>query len=182
MTSVGGLRQKIHNLSHELTAFRQENRNSEDWQKFYAATDTLLDIEVGLGQFSTRKRKPSLLECYGFLQALVIAQDAVGELCASVGIRWHPRNDADLRSIRDIRNQVAGHPVWTTSVPRRSSAMIHVTNIRHDKFSAVLYFDSSMEELEVVFDELGRRNDTFLSRKLYEIIERMYEMEKSMTA
>jgi hypothetical protein len=50
------------------------------------------------------------LATYGFMQALVVQQDAVRDLCTCLSVAYDPRVHPILGEIREIRNATAGHP------------------------------------------------------------------------
>jgi hypothetical protein len=186
LEGAGEIRERIHRQSHNLTAFEQQNRSDENWNRFYAATDTLLDVETALGAFDWSKRAPSLLERYGFLQALVIAQDATRELSKSVGIEWSPYNDDRLKYIRELRQRVAGHPAWSEKAKKynyqRSSAMIDLSENHRDGFNVVLYYEKGAEEVFVSFAHLQSENYSALIDRLTIVEKRMFEIEELYTS
>jgi hypothetical protein len=168
-------------MSHKLQAFDIRNRSSEDWDRFYAATDTLLDVGTALAEFSAIERIPTILERYGYLQALVIQQQAVEELSTSVGLKWNPRSDESLRHVRELRDRIAGHPAWSEKKEawkyERSSAMQDLSRQSPYDFRVTLYHKGYSKDLTVTFAELLRMNEAALSEQLGLILVRMHEIE-----
>ncbi len=106
--TIWGLKQELHDLSHKLLAFSIENRSDEDWARFYGATDTIDDIATALSEFRELDRVPSYLERIGFLQAMIILQDAVENISKSLGLNWTVHDDKGLKEIREIRDGLRG--------------------------------------------------------------------------
>lgn len=183
---VGRLRDDIHSLSHKLTAFDIRNRSNDDWNRFYAATDSLLDVGIALAQFSIIERCPTILERYGFLQALVIQQQAVEELSTAVGLKWKARDNDSLRQVRELRDRIAGHPTWSEKKKawnyERSSAMQDLSNGSFDEFQVVLYYPDYSKTLRVSYSDLLRKNELALSEQLEEIRNRMRVIEDDFIA
>ena len=179
--SVSELRDVLHELSHRLTVFSQENRKPEDWNKFYASTDTLLDIETAFSQFDDLDRVPTLLERYGFLQALVVAQQAVEELSKSVGLHWSAHDDVRSKTVRDYRDRIVGHPVWSTKPQKYehevSSAMMDLSSGTKEGFDAVLYYMDRSETVTISFSELRRMNESVLVDQLLKVKSHMTLLE-----
>jgi uncharacterized protein YhfF len=85
-----------------------------DYDRFFAATDSLLDVGNIIYRARTarwpRDETTGYLWMYGALQALIVEQDATYQLmnCFKIGKR-KPQEDS-LRQIRDLRVSAVGHP------------------------------------------------------------------------
>ena len=181
---VWNLKQEIHDLSHQLVSFRYENRTQQDWARFYGATDSIDDVGTALAEFRALRRMPTLLERLGFLQALVIQQHAVENISISIGLNWTPHSDERLKKVREIRDRVAGHPVWSEKGQKfcypRSSAMQDLHHGTKDGFNVVVYFESKSENWFVSYDALEGMNEEALCAQLDQIKTRMNEMEAAL--
>jgi hypothetical protein len=181
MTSVSDLRQRIHEKSHEYPVFDSVRREGRDHNKFYGATDTLVAVSDALAQFDVMKRKPTLLECYGFLQVLYVAQDAVQILSESVGLGDWKYGEATscLMRVRDLRNRICGHPAHSSKTSKEyeiSSSFIDRESISAYGFSAVIYYEKRWEEVEINFQKLSRQNEKGLYDQMIQIEGQMDSM------
>lgn len=112
MPSVAGLESEIRKF---LTVLPRQERLLEDeanWYKIAACLDAIGDTELALDSFlfscDGQDSGQRHLSIYGALQALVLQQDAVRHLAEGLSIEYEPQ--ADLREIREIRNDSVGHP------------------------------------------------------------------------
>jgi hypothetical protein len=86
------------------------------------------------------------------LQVLYVQQDAVATLAKSLGMRWKPESDADLKLIRDARNRLCGHPAESggnIKNGRISSAIIIPHEITDERFSGAVYYEDSFDKITV---------------------------------
>lgn len=117
-TSFGDLRQEIYNRFHARGSRFAEHMTSDKdryaayYTAMYLLQDTY-DATYVLGQ-KELSDDPLIayIEVWGLLQALVIAQDAMTELYKAVtGNKYDAdRHSPSWWSVRDLRNEVAGHP------------------------------------------------------------------------
>ena len=81
------------------------------WYQLCAALDVLGDTQLAIDSFpsiASQSDGELYLIIYGLLQAMFLQQDAVAHLAEAVNI---PVTDhAGLKAVRDIRNDVVGHP------------------------------------------------------------------------
>ena len=82
------------------------------WDMLCSSLDTIEDIELAIEAYLNSPDKIELgsnyLLIYGILQCLFVQQDAVRHLSESLSINFE--RDDSLEQIRDIRNNVVGHP------------------------------------------------------------------------
>ena len=85
-----------------------------DYERFFAATDTLLDVadllhlaESGIWPLS---KSAGQLWMYGALQALVVQQGATRQLLGCFKLMEHPHASEVFRQVNDLRVSAAGHP------------------------------------------------------------------------
>lgn len=90
------------------------SKNRALWSQCWSCLDVIEDSECAIAAYSTGDFGTNVgayyLAVYGLLQALFLQQDAVINLCESLGIPetidHHPR----LKEIREIRSGSIGHP------------------------------------------------------------------------
>lgn len=88
-------------------------RNRPTWLQLTTALDVIEDTELAVEAYRAGDScsvGDLYLQIFGVLQAVFLQQDAVAHLAEALGVTLdfdaHPR----LKDIRDIRNDVAGHP------------------------------------------------------------------------
>jgi hypothetical protein len=151
---------------------------------FYGATDALLDASMAATAYGQAvKGDPAidLLICYGFLQALYIQQDAVWTLSRSIGLKWHPNHDPNIKKIRDLRNRLTGHPALAgeKEKPRRlSSAIIGYHDVKSAGFSGHIYFENGTEQINVDVHTILRDNENRLTIQMLAIEAEMDNRER----
>jgi len=95
---------KHHDLRQDKALFHQ----------LCSALDAIGDTEEALTAFETREpsdnKAAHYLAVYGLLQAMFVQQDAVDNLCESLGVEDRIRDYPELREIREVRNVSVGHP------------------------------------------------------------------------
>jgi len=89
-------------------------RDRQRWYKLCSAMDVVEDTAMAARSYVAQKTSDDkgklYLETYGLLQALVLQQDAVTDLCTALG---SPRAKGDfpgLTKTRAARISIAGHP------------------------------------------------------------------------
>lgn len=87
----------IRNTADSLLSFKYERRSTEQWSNFWGCLDTLRDMDESVLELLNLRRKPTRLECIGFLQVLVSQQDAVFHLSKCVELKWKPSKTLLLR-------------------------------------------------------------------------------------
>lgn len=106
-------RSLIHERVERARDFREQPPIFE-YNNFFAATDTMLDV-FGLLEVAEKGIWPTSetvgrLWMYGALQALVVQQDAAKQLLACFKLSSHPEADVVYDEIRDLRISAVGHP------------------------------------------------------------------------
>ena len=158
-----------------LSGFR--GRFPQDWKKRWSqkcgAIDTLLDVECGFVEFfsaSKASTPPTLFEAFGFMQALVIEQDAAFWLGRSMGFNKNGSNYPLLKFVRDIRDRTVGHPSYADKKDDPSSGMWSPKEISREVSEIVLYYNDELEIRQLKFKELYEINQKFLSEYMSELI------------
>ena len=148
------------------------------WSVFCGSMDNLLDMEDALftfWRFLEAGGVPSKLECLGFLSALYMQQDSVGNISKICNVDRPDFKSGILKDIREIRNRVAGHASHAKAARPSGSAMWASEDILPEGFNVVLYYDGdcSHEVIFVNFKEFIRENDLALSRVLAVALRRL---------
>ncbi len=82
------------------------------YHKLCSCLDVIGDTELAFRAYEAMSDEPapgsSYILVYGFLQALVLQQDAVRNLYAALGLP--SEGDCRLKEIREVRNDAVGHP------------------------------------------------------------------------
>lgn len=151
-----------------------------DYSLYYSALDSIQDMEGALYEFSNLKRKPTLLECLGFLQSLFIQQDAVLILSKIFNLDWDFGSEVELQYIRNIRNRVVGHPNEARHKKPISTSFFPSNNITKKEFEATIQFEDNWETVNVNFKEYVSKNDIALTRQLLKVLNKAQELEKKM--
>jgi hypothetical protein len=89
-------------------------KDDRQWKSLCSAMDAIEDTAMAARSYAAQKdsRDKGLLylETYGLLQALVLQQDAVSDLCVALGSSRAKGNFPGLMRVRNVRVSVAGHP------------------------------------------------------------------------
>ena len=84
------------------------------WHQLCSCLDVIGDTELAIGAYTAQalgaNKGSAYLAVYGLLQALFLQQDAIFNLCESLGISDNISNYSGLQEIREIRNASIGHP------------------------------------------------------------------------
>ncbi len=84
------------------------------WHQLCSCLDVIGDTELAIAAYTAQElganKGASYLAVYGLLQALFLQQDAIFNLCESLGISDNISNYRRLQEIREIRNASIGHP------------------------------------------------------------------------
>jgi hypothetical protein len=107
-------RSLIHKRVHDSYGFGRRYNPNFDYDRFFAATDTLLDVGnilhvAKIGRWPASETVGQLW-MYGVLQALVVQQDATFQLMQCFGIAKEKDVQVDLNEVRDLRTATSGHP------------------------------------------------------------------------
>ena len=105
----------IVNSSEFMNSRQFISKKKGTWSRLRSCIGFIRDTEAALESYllEVSKQLPiekgkATLYILGIFQTLYIQQDTVKHLCASLDIKY-PKNNTDLKEIRDIRNEL-GHP------------------------------------------------------------------------
>lgn len=115
MSNMSRIAELEHKIRDYINAPRKHSalfRDRTEFSKLCSCLDVIGDTELAFSAYDSigDSTPPGLtyILAYGFLQALVLQQDAVRNLYEALGEPHAP--DPLLSEIRDIRNDAAGHP------------------------------------------------------------------------
>lgn len=140
MTSIDELETKLRDLINEPRRHANLRSDSHRFSKLCSALDVIGDTAAALDAYSeTSQTKPPIgeayLRTYGALQALIVQQDALQHVAESLAIDFSM--PADLRQIREIRNDSVGHPSRRGKEPGRAFNHISRPTLSHKGFDLV---------------------------------------------
>ncbi len=105
---------RVRDLINEPRVAFQLQKDPPFWNQLCSSLDVIGDTELAMESYpldaSDTPFGLSYLLVYGLLQAMYLQQDAVFNLCESLGIPQGIDNHPKLKAIRDIRNKSTGHP------------------------------------------------------------------------
>lgn len=129
--------------------------------------DTTMAIQFYSSQGDTRDKGRLYLETYGVLQALVVRQDAVLDLCKALGFSSTRGDDSSFVRVRTARVAVAGHPtkkqrdqrqgphfLVQMSLGRNSFEVMSTSSDGRAKFTSVDVSGLIQEQEEVLYQIL----------------------------
>jgi hypothetical protein len=106
--------EKIRDFINEPRARYALLKNLGLWHQLCSALDVVEDSDLAIASFSAGEFPATdgarYLAVYGLLQALFLQQDAVFNICESLGIPEKLESYPGLKEIREIRNASTGHP------------------------------------------------------------------------
>src|SRR5258708_1852739 len=160
-TTVESLMAQIRNSINEPRKHYELRQNKALFSQMASALDTIEDAELAIAAFATEEVSegagPLYLATYGLLQAIYVQQDAVTNLCESLGIQDTYSNYPALKDIRDIRNASIGHPTKSDrkkgqptsyhQISQRSMSKNGFQMLSHDDTGAAQFRDISIPAL-----------------------------------
>ncbi len=108
-------------------------QNKALFSQLCSSLDVIEDTEEAIAAYTTKEfgesKSAHYLAVYGLLQAIYVQQDAVINLCESLGIRERIDNYPKLKEVRETRNDIVGHP--TKRYPRKGqpTSYHHISRI-----------------------------------------------------
>jgi len=89
-------------------------KNRKFWNQLCSSLDVIEDSDLAIDAYINsefgKDDGEKYLRLYGVLQALFLQQDAVTNLCESLGLSDNLTANTKLKEIRNIRNDSIGHP------------------------------------------------------------------------
>jgi len=157
-------------------------KNHKFWNQLCSSLDVIEDSDLAIAaytnsEFSTDDGE-KYLRLYGVLQALFLQQDAVTNLCESLGLPNNLTSHPKLKEIRDIRNDSIGHP--TKRGNYKSYHFISRVTITKLDFQLISNYENNkttFRDISVI--DLVKEQERYLSKILKEVINVLETEEKA---
>lgn len=179
---------KIHDLEDRIRDFinsgrRQSNllRDSATWNKLCSSLDLIGDTQIAIDAypqlFSVQEQGVSYLIVYGILQTLLLQQDAAKHICDALNIEG--KLPKDLKEIRVIRNNAAGHPSYQRENGLSKSSFIRRMSISPTSFELMTVYsgDKEYEMRHVAIPSLIEKQQLYLGEILSKVIDELEKQE-----
>ena len=164
---------RLPGFDYEGFRSRFPDDGDKRWGQKCGALDVLLDLANGFAEFFSEENKdkrPTFFEAYGFIQGLVVQQDAVFSLGRCMGFHKNGKEYDLLKFVREVRNRSVGHPSYTEHSTHPSSGMWGPAEITREGFILTLYYDSDSENRWINFHVIYSINQKYLSEYVSEIL------------
>jgi len=174
----------IQEISSELFITYKQNMLLSDKKKFnkcYSAIYLLEDIAETFDSYKKCDESQitlgtKYLMIYGVLEALYMQQQALNDLLISLDYEEidYPKEHPDLYHIRNVRNDVAGHPT------SRSSVQYTTYLSRLDLSIKKIKYEESKDGRFIDFDILSNidKQEKFVKYKLEELLDKLKQEKK----
>jgi hypothetical protein len=159
-------------------------KNKPLWLQLCSSLDVIEDTELAIASYEAGESRTSdgsrYLAVYGLLQALFVQQDAVFNLCESLGIPESLGNYPRLEEIREVRHDSVGHP--TKRARKRghptSYHFISRATLRPDGFDLLSqYSDGELKRTTVSITGLVADQRRYVDDVLQAVIRTLEEEE-----
>lgn len=174
--------QKIRDFINESR--RQFNllKNHKFWNQLCSSIDVIEDCDLAIDAYINSEfgedYGEKYLKLYGILQALFLQQDAVTNLCESLGFTNNLASHPKLKEIRDIRNDSIGHS--TKRGDYKSYHFISRTTITKSGFQIISDYErNKTTSRNVSITELIKIQRKYLSEILKKVISVLCNEEKA---
>jgi len=183
-TKVDIIIDDFRNLINDLPRIREEMiKDKEKWYKVCSSMDVVGHTEAAIKSYVATPDPKDLgelyLYIYGLFQAMVVQQDAVKDIFTSLDIASPIKNDAELREIRNLRNDCIGHPTTRNRGVEPRSNSFYSLNWSKDHFTLnrTYYGDKDNEIIEIYPRELIKKQRGKISQAITKAIETLKEKE-----
>lgn len=152
------------------------------WHQLCSSLDVIGDSDLAIDAYINsdfgEDDGEKYLRLYGVLQALFLQQDAVTNLCESLGLQNNLIANPKLKDIRDIRNDSIGHP--TKRGNYKSYHFISRVTIKKSGFQLISNYENSkttVRDISVI--DLIKEQREYLSEIFKKIINDLKAEEKA---
>ena len=148
------------------------------WHQLCSCLDVIGDTELAIAAYTAQELGPdkgaAYLAVYGLLQALFLQQDAIFNLCESLGISDTISNYPRLQEIREMRNASIGHPTKRGRKPPFSYHAISRLSLSSRGFQLLTSDETGTSRFEwIAIPELIADQNSYVSAILTSIIEKL---------
>jgi hypothetical protein len=157
-------------------------KNRKFWNQLCSSLDVIEDSDLAIDAYINsefgKDDGEKYLRLYGVLQALFLQQDAVTNLCESLGLPNSLTSYPKLKEIRDIRNDSIGHP--TKRGNYKSYHFISRVSITKSGFQLISYYGNNKTKVrDVLVIDLVKEQRKYLSKVFKNVIKIMKAEEKA---
>jgi len=157
-------------------------KNRKFWNQLCSSLDVIEDSDLAIDAYLniefSKDDGEKYLRLYGLLQALFLQQDAVTNLCESLGLPDNLIANPKLREIRDIRNDSIGHP--TKRGNYKSYHFISRVSITKSKFQLISDYENSKTTFRnILIIDLIKEQRKYLLKILKKVIKVLKAEEKA---
>jgi hypothetical protein len=182
----------INIIGHKLEDFPRRSRlllSDKKWLRIWSCYSTIEDADEAIAAFLIASEPDNsqiglwILKVYGFLQSLFVQQDAIASLIEElvpdeVTTEFVPKNNNELDHIRQIRNDIAGHPT-----NRQNKEFSFKLNLRESSSTEIVYrrysdVENDVDQIVVSILDLQDKQKRNLSAVLLKVIEALDLSEK----
>jgi hypothetical protein len=155
----GDIFSELRRAINDSVKLRNEIYQKKDgsWDRLWAAMDALEDAQVAIDDFQKAK-SISYLQIYGLLQAFVVQQDSVDlirqTVIGSLRIDWKKGGEPKLGSIRELRNETAGHPADVRTSTGTVYCNIDRSSISKISFKYIIWNQSGAHSKEAKLNDV----------------------------
>lgn len=161
-------------------------QNKALFSQLCSSLDVIGDTEEAIAAFKAKEfgdsKAAHYLAVYGLLQAIYVQQDAVNNLCESLGIPERINKYLKLKEIREIRNDTVGHPTRRDKQKGRPSSYHHISrmSLNQTGFKLASFFsDGTSQFRSINIPELIEEQRRFISEILSTLIANLEAEEKA---
>ncbi|MBI1406133.1 MAG: hypothetical protein GC145_08415 [Caulobacter sp.] len=165
MSGLFDARTRIHDKAERSPAFDGKHFGDLARAKFLGATDALYDAGDVLWTVSkglSPDTGVAKVYIYALLQALVVQQDSVAELCKCLGLNLDVTKDPSVEKVRTLRNRLVGHPARAAIGLQKSRPSAGILSGRANdpmRLQGAIYYDDGFENVDVGIAELIELNE-----------------------
>ena len=173
--SLAGLLDDLRKCSNRPPIGGMYRSDPQRWAMLCTCMDTLGDTQSAIEAFRETRmgadKSELYLRTYGVLQAIFVQQDALDNLAKSLDVSMDIKKDPGVKSIRDVRNNIVGHPTARGPEDRQSSYRISQHTLSATRFEALeLNPESDRKIIEVNIYEITMKNECLLTGFLQKIL------------
>ena len=157
-------------------------KNHKFWSQLCSSLDVIEDSDLAIDAYINSEfgndDGEKYLRLYGVLQALFLQQDAVTNMCESLGLPNNLTSHPKLKEIRDIRNDSIGHP--TKRGNYKSYHFVSRVTITKSEFQLISdYGNNKTTFRDISVIDLIKEQRKFLSEILKKVINILKAEEKA---
>ena len=162
-------------------------QNTALFLQLCSSLDVIGDTEEAIAAYSAKEfgdtKSAHYLAVYGLLQSIYVQQDAVINLCESLGIREKVEKYSKLKEIREIRNDIVGHPTKRDQRKGQPTSYHHISRmtLSQSGFTLASFFSNDLRPQfrHIDISELVVEQRKFISAILTTLINSLEAEDKA---